>query len=53
MPTNRAGSLSGDEYAAIVSFLLKANELPAGQTELPTELSTLNRIIMTNHSPKP
>ena len=53
MPENRAGSLSGDEYAAIVSFLLKSNQLPAGQKDLPPELSTLNRIIMTNHSPKP
>jgi len=53
MPENRAGSLSGDEYAAIVSFLLKANELPAGQQDLPSELSTLNRLTMTNRRPKP
>ena len=53
MPENRSGSLSGDEYAAIVSFLLKANQFPAGQKELPSELSTLNRIILTNQSPKP
>jgi len=53
MPENRKGSLSGDEYAAIVSFLLKANELPPGQKDLPSELSTLNRITMANRSPKP
>jgi cytochrome c len=53
MPENRAGSLSGDEYAAIVSFVLKANELPAGQKDLPAELSTLKGILITNHNPKP
>ena len=53
MPENRKGSLSGDEYAAIVGFILKANQLPAGQKDLPSDLSTLNRIIMTDHNPKP
>jgi hypothetical protein len=53
MPENRAGSLSGNEYAAIVSFVLKANQLPAGQKDLPAELSTLQRILITNHDPKP
>jgi hypothetical protein len=52
MPENRKGSLGGDETAAIVSFLLKANELPPGQKDLPSELSTLNRITMTNRSSK-
>jgi mono/diheme cytochrome c family protein len=53
MPENKKGSLSGDEYAAIVSFVLKANELPPGEKDLPSELATLNRITMTNRSPKP
>lgn len=52
MPENQPGSLSGDEAAAVVSFLLKANQLPAGQKDLPSEVSALNRIIMTNHGPK-
>ena len=52
MPENQAGSLSDQEYTAVVSFILKANELPAGQKDLPSELPTLGRIIMTNQSPK-
>jgi cytochrome c len=48
MPENRKGSLSGDEYAAIVSFVLKANELPPGGKDLPSELSALSRITMTS-----
>jgi mono/diheme cytochrome c family protein len=52
MPEHRAGSLSGDEYAAIVSFVLKANQLPEGRQDLPAELSTLKRILLTSHNPK-
>jgi hypothetical protein len=53
MPENRGGSLGGDEYAAIVSFVLKANALPAGQKDLSADVSTLKRILITNHDPKP
>jgi mono/diheme cytochrome c family protein len=52
MPDNEPGSLSGQEYAAIVSFVLKANEVPAGTKELSSDVSTLNRIMITNHGAK-
>ena len=52
MPEHRAGSLSDDEYAAIVSFVLNANQMPAGQTDLPAELPTLKRIMITNRDSK-
>ena len=34
MPLNHPGSLNAEAYADIVAFLLKANGLPAGQSEL-------------------
>lgn len=52
MPEGQPGSLSPQEYAEIVSFVLSANKIPAGTKDLPTELSTLNQIVMTNRSPQ-
>jgi hypothetical protein len=52
MPENQPQSLSDQEYAAIMSFILKANELPAGPTDLPSELAALRRIIITTRSSK-
>ena len=52
MPENKAGSLDGPESAAIVSFLLKSNDLPSGQKDLPSDMPTLNRIGLTNRKPK-
>lgn len=52
MPEKQPGSLKDDEYAAIVSFVLKANEVPTGAKDLPTELATLRRIAITNPSQK-
>jgi hypothetical protein len=31
----------------ILSFLLRANEMPAGDTELPPELAPLEKILFT------
>jgi cytochrome c5 len=50
MPEKQPGSLKDDEYAAIVSFVLKANEVPPGPKDLPTELATLRRIVMSSPS---
>ena len=52
MPENRPGSLGDQEYAAIVSFILKANELPAGAKDLPSDSATLRRMVMTNQKEK-
>ena len=52
MPEKQPGSLEDQEYAAIVSFILKANEWPAGSKELPPDLATLRRIILIDLSQK-
>ena len=47
MPMSTPGSLSRQEYVDVVSFILWANELPAGETELPTSADALQQIVMT------
>jgi mono/diheme cytochrome c family protein len=44
MPKNEPGSLTADEYAAIVAYLLKLNGLPAGRQALPADSAALDRI---------
>jgi cytochrome c len=47
MPQNKPDSLTPQTVIDIMSFLLKENEMPAGQTELPPELETLKQILVT------
>jgi cytochrome c len=44
MPQNSPGSLSGQQNADILSFLLSANKFPAGTTEMPKEAGILKQI---------
>ena len=44
MPEGAGLSLADREYAAVVSYLLSANNLPPGQRELPTDVETLDAI---------
>jgi len=44
MPQYAPGSLTPDENAKLVAFLLKANALPAGREELPASGSALQAI---------
>ena len=48
MPTDQPGSLSLQSYAAILAFILKKNEFPAGATELSTNGAVLNQILITS-----
>lgn len=41
MPTEDPGSLSQQSYAAILAFILKSNEFPAGNTELASNADAL------------
>jgi len=41
MPADRPGSLSRPQMADVIAFLLRANQFPAGATELPTETPAL------------
>ena len=44
MPQGAGLSLADRDYAAVVSYLLSANDLPPGQHELPTDVETLHAI---------
>ncbi len=44
MPQDRPGSLSPEEYAAIVAYLLQLNGLTAGDQELPADEELLSRM---------
>ncbi len=44
MPQDRPGSLSGEEYAAIVAYLLRLNGREAGDSELPADPELLGRM---------
>ena len=46
MPGNDSGSLSPDLAIDLVSFILASNAMPAGESELETELTRLDEILM-------
>jgi len=47
MPDDAPGSLPAVTYADILGFLLKANSIPAGSSDLPAEPDALARIRFT------
>ena len=51
MPPEAAGSLSKEDTAAVVAYILKQNKMPAGKQPLPTEREELSRIQMTAAKP--
>lgn len=42
MPPSRPGSLPATTYADLVAYILSVNGLPAGETELPTDVAALD-----------
>ena len=44
MPKNEPGSLQPDEYADVVAYLLKLNDMPSGSEELPADSVALKKI---------
>ena len=44
MPKSAPGSLSEDEYADVLAYVLKMNRMPPGQKELPPDSAAINRI---------
>ena len=46
MPKTDPGSLSAEEYAAIVAYILKLNGMPAGKRPLPADSAALDRILI-------
>jgi S-disulfanyl-L-cysteine oxidoreductase SoxD len=47
MPFDAPGKLSPQQYSDIVAYILKINNAPAGQTELPADEESLKRIEVT------
>jgi hypothetical protein len=45
MPQDKPASLTDDEYAAIVAFLLQANRYPAGQQDLRADPAALKGVL--------
>lgn len=44
MPLDRPGSLTAEQYAAVLAYMLRLNEYPAGEAPLPAEPEPLARI---------
>jgi len=44
MPKNDPASLTPEEYAQVVGYLLKINDVPAGERELPPDSEVLKKI---------
>ena len=44
MPADAPGSLSREQNAGILAFLLESNKFPAGQKQLPTDAAALAKI---------
>ena len=47
MPQDKPDTLAPETVIDIVSFLLKANQFPAGLQELPPDVETLKSVLMT------
>ena len=47
MPPSRPGELGDDTYADLVAYILSVNGLPAGDTELPTDLAKLETMVIS------
>ena len=44
MPEDAPGSLTNEQYADLVAYLFKLNDLPPGNTDLPTDKAALKQI---------
>lgn len=51
MPSDAPGTLSKDDTAAVVAYILKLNKMPSGKQELPTDHELLDRIGVVAEKP--
>ena len=51
MPQGAPASLSAQACVDIISYILQANDLPAGDSELPTDEASLSQIIILSEQP--
>lgn len=55
MPKNEPASLSPQEYAQVVAYILKLNGVPAGKADIPADIEQLKQIrieMPSRRSPK-
>jgi mono/diheme cytochrome c family protein len=53
MPKNDPGTLSPEEYADVLAYMLRINKLPVGDEDLPSDTTALKRIRFQVGSPRP
>jgi cytochrome c5 len=51
MPAEAPGTLSKDDAAAVIAYILKLNKLPPGKLDLPIEPEALGRITIVAEKP--
>jgi mono/diheme cytochrome c family protein len=51
MPANDPGSLSNDQAAQVLAYILQVNQFPAGSTALPSDDAGLGQIAITAEKP--
>lgn len=51
MPQDNPSSLSDDDYAAVIAFILQLNQMPAGSKPLPGDSTALSKIIVKLPAP--
>ena len=51
MPADAPGSLSPQDTADVMAYVLKLNKYPAGQKELPTDMSALGQVKIEGQPP--
>lgn len=47
MPIGQGGTLSDQQYADVVAYILQVNEFPAGELELDTDPADLEELLIT------
>ena len=53
MPADRPGTVGRQENVDILTYILKFNKFPAGDTELPRQTLMLNQILFLEAEPSP
>jgi len=51
MPADAPGSLTPQQTVDVTAYVLKLNKFPAGQTELPTDVVALKKIMIEGQPP--
>lgn len=52
MPAEAPGTLSKDDTAAVIAYMLQLNKIPSGKQDLSTDPAVLGRINVVNAPPR-